>query len=95
MPKHRYTQSKTAWVPTGARIAEGGAREDDALGANSYEGVHESRVDLAVDLRFAHPARDELSVLGPEVEESESVVQRFAIHGAGAWHLIETVIGAS
>ena len=32
------------------------------------------RMDLAVDVRLAHPARDELGELGAEVEDQDAVV---------------------
>ena len=31
-------------------------------------------MDLAVDVRLAHPARDELGVLGAEVDDQDAVV---------------------
>jgi hypothetical protein len=52
------------------------ARQDDALGAKlAHEGVADVvRVDLAVDMRLAHAARDQLRDLGAEVEDQDLVV---------------------
>jgi len=52
------------------------AGEDDALRAEAaYESVaYVVRMDLAVDLRFAHPPGDQLRVLGPEIQNQDFVV---------------------
>jgi hypothetical protein len=35
-------------------------------------------VDLAIDLRFAHPARDQLRVLRAEIEDEDLLVLHWA-----------------
>ena len=53
------------------------AGEDDALGAEAADEVvrHVAGVDLAVDLRFTHAARDQLRDLAAEVEDEDAVVR--------------------
>ena len=52
------------------------AREDDARdGELAHEGVGDvAGVDLAIHLRFAHATRDELGVLGAEVEYQDPLM---------------------
>jgi len=53
----------------------GPAREDDPLGAPLADPLHRARgrMDLAVDVGLAHPARDELGVLRAEIDDEDAV----------------------
>ena len=46
---------------------------------------HVGGMNLAVDLRLAHPARDELRVLRAEVEDQDALVASRRGQGLGAW----------
>ena len=54
------------------------AREDDAFGLEAPHHVEADveGVDLAVDTQLAHPTRDELGVLGPEIEDEDHYSSR-------------------
>ena len=69
--EHRRGRARRLGV--GHRL--GAAGEDDAARAERADvGVaHVPGVDLAVDARLAHAARDELRVLGAEVEDQDPV----------------------
>ena len=65
-------------VVSGARAplgedARGATRQDDAARREGADrlGLHRAGVDLAVDAQLAQPARDELRVLRPEVEDED------------------------
>ncbi len=45
------------------------------------------RMDLAIDLGLAHPPRDQLRVLRPEIQDEDALVQRGAIR-RGSWELL-------
>jgi hypothetical protein len=62
----------------GGKMAAG---EDHAPGAKiAHERVsHVPWVDLAVDLRLAHAARDQLRVLGAEIEDQDAVVHDLSL----------------
>ncbi len=76
--KHRHAEVEDQRVGArglGLMHGLGSAGEDDAAGAEGADGVrvHVVGVQLAVDPRLAHPAGDELGVLGPEVEDEDAV----------------------
>src|SRR5690606_9060865 len=60
--------------------ARGSAREHDTYGVLRGElgGGDGVRHDLAVHARLAHAPRDELSVLGAEVDDEHGTLSRFA-----------------
>src|SRR6266540_1197904 len=78
-PQHGQAELEQAGVEGGRAglvHRSGAAREDQRPGA---AGAHLGRVevardDLGVDVALAHPARDELGVLCPEVEDEDGVV---------------------
>ena len=69
---HRLRRAKLV-VFVGAGVAAG---QDHALGRKRADELvrHVVRVDLAVDVRFAHAAGDQLRDLGAEVEDKNLVV---------------------
>ena len=62
----------------------GAAGQHDRLGLARQHLGHRHRVrhDLGVDPRLAHPPRDQLRVLGPEVDDEDQVVVRREHHAA-------------
>jgi hypothetical protein len=60
------------------------ARQDHAARAEAAHEIvgHVVRVDLAVDLRFPDPPRDELGVLRAEVEDQDLFMHRFIPRGS-------------
>ncbi len=62
------------------------AGKDYALGAESaHEGVgYVAGMDLAIDFRLAHAARDELRVLRTEIEDENLLVLRGQVRGLGS-----------
>ncbi len=77
-PQHRHAELEhRGRRGRGARDGDRfrSAREDDAAGAEDPD-LFLARVpgmDLAIDTQFPHPARDELRVLGPEIEDQDPV----------------------
>ena len=77
--QHRYAQFKHQLLRArrlGQRHRLRPPREDDALG---IEGANLSRrhimgMQFAIHAGFAHPARDQLSVLGTKVEDEDAVL---------------------
>jgi hypothetical protein len=69
--EHRCGCPRRRFVGDGFRAAG----EDDAAGAEAADlGVaHIPGMNLAVDARLAHAARDQLGVLRPEVEDQDPV----------------------
>ena len=60
----------------------GAAREDDALGLELEIGkLDRAGLELAVHAELTHAARDQVRVLGPKVQNEDSVVQRRRLGG--------------
>jgi hypothetical protein len=93
---HRLRRAQLV-VLVGAAVAAG---QDDPLGTEAADEVVGDVVgmDLAIDVRLAHPARDELRDLRAEIEDEDLVVHERALRpprrrrrwrcagvGSGAW----------
>jgi hypothetical protein len=63
--------------------AGGAAGEDDAFGGELFDllGWGIKGDDLRIDFAFANPARDDLGVLRPEIEDEEAAVGGLGGHG--------------
>ena len=77
--QHRRAEAQQLRVGGGHALAidrVGPARQDDPLGLPVPDPRHgaRGRMDLAVDVGFAHPARDELGVLRAEIDDQDAVV---------------------
>jgi len=82
--EHRLRRPVGGFLP-GRHVAAG---QDDALGRElAHEGVGDvAGMDFAVDVRLAHPARDQLGDLRAEVEDQDPVVHE-RVSRSGNWAL--------
>ncbi len=74
--EHRHTEfEQFLGHGRGSRLVDrlGPAREDDPLRSESPDGrkVHVEGMQLTIDMCFAHPTGDQLSVLGTEIEDED------------------------
>ena len=91
MPSTGTPSSNTASGARGGAVVGDGFRaagEDDAARAESADGgvTGVPREDLAIDADLAHAPRDQLRVLGAEVEDQDPVgmdVGRGGLHSRG------------
>ncbi len=77
--EHRGAEAEQLGIGGGDALAVdrvGPAGEDDPFGVPLADPLHRARrrMDLAVDMGLAHPARDELGVLRAEIDDEDAVV---------------------
>jgi hypothetical protein len=77
----------------GGGVAAGEDDPDGAIAADEV-GVDVARMDLAVDPRFTHPARDQLGDLGTEIED-EDLLMVHCWSPAFRWTLVPAVAGTA
>jgi hypothetical protein len=90
--EHRHAELEGRLRRARRRLLVGGhvaAGQDDALRRElAHEGVGDVvGVDLAIHLRLAHAARDQLRVLRPEIEDQDPVVHPDCLIRRGSWAL--------
>ena len=81
--EHRHAELEHSAVASGASASstlDGPPESTMPCGAKRAHGVQRqtARMDLAVDAALADPARDQLGVLGAEVEDQDPVAMRVA-----------------